>query len=195
MNKLVIITGISGSGKTTLAKYLHQEIEESVLISVDSLQENIYDTIGFRNEKQKKILREIAYNTFQNILEESMRRGERCIITEFPFRIKWKNFFEECIKNYDYEAITINAIVDDFDENWDRIIKRDYSLERHPSHELTCYNPLCKNEYEKVENIDYWELKEESDTKKFHQINLGRVIEFHNESEKSLKEILRKIKE
>ena len=151
MNKLVIITGISGSGKTTLAKYLNQNIEASVWLSVDKLQEDIYDTIGFKNEKQKKDLRKIAHNTFKNILKESMKRGDKWIIIEFPFRIKWKKFFEECVQKYDYDVITINAILRDFDENWKRILKRDLSDERHPSHEHTQYNPLYKEKYKKRE--------------------------------------------
>lgn len=182
-------------GKTTLASYLNRKIKDSVWLSPDILQENIYDTIGFKNERQKKDLRKIAHNTFQKILKESMKRGDKWIIVEFPFRIKWKKFFEECIQKYDYEGITINAILDDFDENWHRILKRDLSDERHPSHELSCYNPLYKNEYKRTEAMLYEDLKKEYDTLEMNQINLGKVLEFHNENKKSLEEIRKKIEE
>ena len=99
MNKLIIITGISGSGKTTLARYLNQRIGNSVWVSIDTIQENVYDTIGFKDEKQKKSLRKISHNAFKTILKESMKRGDECIIVEFPFREKWKKFFEECMQN------------------------------------------------------------------------------------------------
>lgn len=195
MNKLIVITGISGSGKTTLARYLNQKIENSVWLSPDILQENVYDTIGFKNKKQKKDLKKIAHNTFQKILKESMKRGDECIIVEFPFREKWKKFFEECLEKYDYQAITINAILDDFNENWQRILKRDLSDERHPSHELENYNPLYKNEYKRAEAMLYEDLKKEYDTLEMNQINLGKVFEFNNQNKQSLQEILKKIKE
>lgn len=182
-------------GKTTLARYLNQKIKDSVWISIDTIQENYYDTIGFKDEKQKKSLRKISHNAFKTILKESMKRGDEYIIIEFPFRIKWKKFFEECIQKYDYEAITINAILDDFDENWQRILKRDLSNERHPSHELNCYNPLLKNKYKRVEAMLYEDLKKEYETLEMHQINLGKVLEFNNKNKKSLEEIRKKIEE
>ena len=55
MKKLIIISGISGTGKTTLAKKMYQKIENSTLISLDSLKEDIYDIMGFKDKKQKNL--------------------------------------------------------------------------------------------------------------------------------------------
>ncbi len=140
-------------------------------------------------------LNQLSNQFFTNLLEESMRRKDENIIIEYPFDLKWKSVFEKFSKKYQYDAITINAMVENFDENWERIVKRDLSDERHPAHELSCYNPLYKSEYEKEENMDYDVLKKENDTKENHQINLGKIIEFRNKNEKSLEEILRKMKE
>lgn len=140
-------------------------------------------------------LNQLSNQFFTNILEESMRRKDENIIIEYPFDLKWKSVFEKFSKKYQYDAITINAMVENFDENWERIVKRDLSDERHPAHELSCYNPLYKSQYEKEENMDYDALKKENDTKENHQINLGKIIEFCNKNEKSLEEILRKMKE
>ena len=195
MNKLIIITGIAGSGKTTLARFLNKKIENSVLLSLDQIKEANFDTIGFKNKQQKKDLNEISNRFFLDLLEESMKRKDENIIVEYPFSLKWKSIFQSFSEKYSYNVITINAIADDFDENWNRIMKRDFSDERHPAHELTCYKPLYKDKYEKVENQDYNKLKEENDNQKYQQINLGKVIEFHNENEKSLQKVLKKIKE
>ena len=140
-------------------------------------------------------LNQLSNQFFTIILEESMRRKDENIIIEYPFDLKWKSVFEKFSKKYQYDAITINAMVENFDENWERIVKRDLSDERHPAHELSCYNPLYKSQYEKEENMDYDALKKENDTKENHQINLGKIIEFCNKNEKSLEEILRKMKE
>lgn len=195
MNKLIIITGMAGSGKTTLARFLNEKIENSVLLSLDQVKEANFDTIGFKDKEQKKDLNKISNSVFINLLEESMKRKDKNIIIEYPFSLKWKSTFQNFSEKYNYKVITINAIVHDFDENWNRILKRDLSDERHPAHELNSYNPLYKNEYEKVENQDYSKLKEENDTKKYQQINLGKIIEFHNENEQSLERILKKIEE
>lgn len=195
MNKLIIITGISGSGKTTLARYLNQTIQNSILLSLDQVKESVADTIGFKNTEQKENLNQLSNQFFTSLLEESMKRKDETIIIEYPFSIEWKNTFQNFSSKYNYNVITINSIVDDFDENWDRIIKRDFSDERHPSHERNEYNPLYKNQYEKVQNMDYYKLKEENDTKEYHQINLGTIIEFRNENKQSLEEIRKKIEE
>ncbi len=195
MNKLIIITGISGSGKTTLARYLNQTIQNSILLSLDQVKESVADTIGFKNTEQKENLNQLSNQFFTSLLEESMKRKDETIIIEYPFSIEWKSAFQNFSQKYNYNVITINSIVDDFDENWDRIIKRDFSDERHPSHERSEYNPLYKNQYEKVQNMDYYKLKEENDTKEDHQINLGTIIEFRNENKQSLEEIRKKIEE
>lgn len=195
MNKLIIITGISGSGKTTLARYLNRKIEASILLSLDQVKESVCDAIGFKNKEQKQALNKLSKQFFTTLLEESMKRKDENIIIEYPFDFKWKKIFQNLSEKYEYDVITINAIVDDFDENWDRIIKRDFSDERHPSHERTEYNPLYKDQYEKVENMDYYKLKEENDTEEDHQINLGRIFEFYNQDEQSLEEIRKKLEE
>lgn len=195
MNKLIIITGISGSGKTTLARYLNRKIEASILLSLDQVKESVCDAIGFKNKEQKQALNKLSKQFFTTLLEESMKRKDENIIIEYPFDFKWKKIFQNLSEKYEYDVITINAIVDDFDENWDRIIKRDFSDERHPSHERTEYNPLYKDQYEKVENMDYYKLKEENDTEEDHQINLGRIFEFYNQDEQSLEEIRKKVEE
>ncbi len=124
-----------------------------------------------------------------------MKRKDENVIIEYPFSVKWRNIFQEFCEKYQYDVITIYAMVEDFDENWDRIIKRDFSDERHPAHERSEYNPLYKNQYEKVENMDYYKLKEEWRGRKYHQINLGKVIEFYNENHQSLEQMRKKIEE
>lgn len=46
MRNLIITTGISGCGKTALSHYICNRYENSTLISMDTLKENIYDIVG-----------------------------------------------------------------------------------------------------------------------------------------------------
>ncbi len=118
MKKLVIITGISGSGKSTLAKNLYNHYKESILISVDTIKEQINELVGFSNLTQKRLLQEIAYQTFENILECCMKREDPLIFIEYPFSTKWNVTFQRLTKEYDYEATTIHVYGENFDKIW-----------------------------------------------------------------------------
>ena len=91
MSKLIIITGISGTGKTTLAKILYNKIESSTLLSFDTLTENIYDIVGFKNKTEKKSLKQLNTNIYKSLIEECMKRKDEIIILEKPFKIEWKD--------------------------------------------------------------------------------------------------------
>ena len=88
MRNLIITTGISGCGKTALSHYICNRYENSTLISMDTLKEDIYDI-------------------FINLLEECMRRNGKNIVIEYPFNKNWQPKFEKLVKQYDYKAITI----------------------------------------------------------------------------------------
>lgn len=108
MKKLIIITGISGSGKSTVAAYLNKNLS-STLISLDTLKENIFDIIGFKNELQKNELKPLIYNIFILLLDECLKREDECVIVEFPFSASWKEKFESLVLKYGYDAITIKV--------------------------------------------------------------------------------------
>ena len=69
MKKLIIISGISGVGKSTLAKKMYQKIENSTLISLDILAEDIYDIMGFKDKGQKKELQLLYKKVYKMLIE------------------------------------------------------------------------------------------------------------------------------
>lgn len=177
MKKLIIVTGVSGTGKTALTEMLYRKIENSILLSYDKINENINDTVGFKNDEQKKSLRPLKKRIYKELIEECMKREDEVIILEKPFKIKWKNYFEKLSQKYEYQVYTINMFAKDFDTIWNRLLKREMSKEeRHPSHYLHSYNIKEKAKYEPYFVYDYMKLKKEYDELVFNSINLGNVI-------------------
>lgn len=193
MNRLIIVTGISGSGKTTISNYIYSNYENSVLISIDTLKEDIYDLVGFNNYEQKQNLKPIIYNTFMKLLNECMNRNDKNIIIEYPFNKNWTNKFKKLIDKYNYEAITIKVIGKDYDTIFQRLNDRNNSLKRHPSHSLINYNLKEKNKYKSTNELDYEELKKDYKTNKYTSINIGREIVFINDDNVNYKEIIKQI--
>lgn len=181
MKKLIIITGISGTGKTTLSKMLHKKINESTLLSYDTLSENIYDIVGFRNKKEKKSLQSLNIEIYKKLIRECMKRKDEVIILERPFKKEWIDFFDNLSKQYAYEIYTINVFAKDFKVIWERLLQREKSKkERHPSHYLNSYYLKKKQEYEPFFEYDYDTLKEEYDGLISNRINLGKIIEIQD---------------
>lgn len=178
MNKLIIITGISGTGKTALADMLYNKIDSSTKISYDKLGENIYDIVGFKNSTEKKSLRFLVVELYKNLIEECMKRKDKVIILEKPFKAEWKNFFERLARQYNYEIYTINMFAENFDIIWRRLLKREASKkDRHPAHYLNCYNLKDIENYEPYFEYEYDVLKKEYDNLISNNINLGKVIQ------------------
>ena len=176
MKKLIIILGISGIGKTTLAKKLYEKIENSTLISLDSLAEDIYDIMGFKDKNQKKSLQLMNRKIYRMLIEEAMKRNDEVVIVEYPFKKEWITFFEKMIAKYDYQAYTIHLFAKDFDTIWKRLKVRENSVERHPSHYLQEYSLKKKEKYEPYFEYEYNALKKEYDNLTSNCINLGKII-------------------
>lgn len=180
MSKLIIVTGISGSGKTTISNYLYDHYTNSTLLSMDTIKESIYEITGFYSYEQKQSLKQVIYETFINLLSECMNRNDDIIIVEYPFNKSWEEKFNELIIKYNYDAITIKVKSRNFQYIYDRIIKRDNSSNRHPSHSVSVYNPKYKDNYTSVSKLDFDKLNKDYNNNKYTDISLGKVIDFVN---------------
>lgn len=180
MKKLIIITGVSGVGKSTIAKALHEKIQNSTLLSFDVLIESIYDIVGFKDISQKNSLRIINRKIYKKLLEECLKRNDEIVITEYPFKKNWINFFESMINKYSYEAYTINIFSKNFDTLWERLKKRENSNQRHPSHYLDSYDFRNKKDYLPYFEYTYNKHKKEYEKLISNSINLGKVIDIED---------------
>lgn len=194
MNKLIIITGISGTGKTTLAKNIYNKIKNSTFLSFDTLSENIYDMVGFKNKTEKKSLKLLNINIYKNLIEECMKRKDEVIILEKPFKIEWKDYLNQVSQKYKYEIFTINLFTNDFDKLFNNLLKREMSkLDRHPSHYLSSYSLKEKESYEPFFEYEYNTLKQEYDSLESNSINLGKVININDITEVNIDNLIKTI--
>lgn len=192
MKKLIIITGISGSGKSTVAAYLNKHLS-STLISLDTLKENIFDIIGFKNELQKNELKPLIYNIFILLLDECLKREDECVIVEFPFSASWKEKFESLVLKYGYDAITIKVKNRGFETIYENLKRRNEGNQRHPAHSLKRYIPHESIKYKSTNELDYDELKQDYITDKYTSFSIGKEIILTDFSYKNLiKEIDKK---
>ena len=190
MKKIIIITGISGTGKSTLAQKLYQKIENSTLLSMDTLAENIYDIAGFKNKKEKQQLKKLYTTMFKKLLETVLKREDEIVIVEYPFKKEWISFFERIIEKYHYEAYTIRLYAKDFETIWERLQKREPSKQRHPSHYLEAYELKNKNQYKPYFEYKYDTLKKEYEENISNCIQIGTVIKVKDIEDLKLEQLI-----
>lgn len=194
MKKLIIITGCSGSGKTVLAKSLNENLENSTLLSLDTMLEMIYDLVGFKNIDEKKDLRKFVVRTYKSLLREVLKRGDPIVIIEYPFKKKWLRLFESLRDEFGYEIYTINMLIEDYDAHWNNLVKREMN-DRHRSHYLQSYNVKNKENYEPHLEFDYEKHKRGYESKKMYDINLGKVIDVADISLVDIQSLVKQILE
>ncbi len=193
MKKLIIITGISGTGKSSLARTLYDKLENSTLISFDTLLENVYDILGFKDKEQKESLRKINNIFYKKLIKEALFRGDEIVIVEYPFAKEWKKYFLDISLKYNYKMYTINMFAKDFDTIWNRLKIRENSSERHPSHYLQSYFLKNKNKYVPFFEYDYKKHKESYENKKRNSINLGTVININDIEEVNIDQLIKSL--
>lgn len=194
MKKLIILTGISGVGKTTLLKYMQKNIDNTTAITVDEIFEKICEIIGFYNEKQKKRNRKIALKCFKEMLEQCMKREDKIIIIDYPFSIKWYEFFVKISKKYNYDTLTVKLYGETFEEIYKRTCIRDLSNERNIIHEISSYIPN-KNKTEYKRNVQSKELlKEIYNSESRTDFTVGDELKLISKNKTTLLQCFNKIK-
>lgn len=57
---IILLCGMPGSGKTTLLNTLIKNVPQAFPLSLDTIQETLYDTVGFKSLEERRKLRKAA---------------------------------------------------------------------------------------------------------------------------------------
>lgn len=73
--KLILLNGPAGVGKSTISKYLHGDVQGSVVVDVDELRRSIPD---YKERRSESLL--MAYEMTKDAIRSNLNKGETVII-------------------------------------------------------------------------------------------------------------------
>lgn len=149
MKNLILVAGLPQSGKTSFCDYLTKALQIPV-ISKDTIKASLYETVGFDNSAQKKILSEASFNIMYLVAAQSMKLGLP-VILEGNFDSNSLPDLKELIKKYDYHCIAVR-FGGDLRIIYDRFIKRCHANNVQTGHVSTESYPAGVNA---VQRPDY----------------------------------------
>lgn len=133
--KCILVVGMPWSGKTTFLSELQKRYKNFSIISIDSIQEHLYDTVGFSNIEER---RELHRKAFKMGLEQAKNdiKNNRIPVLEYPFDNRHKDQLNRIFKDVDILTIRLDLPID---KSYQRFHERDLSGKRHPWHFHSSY--------------------------------------------------------
>lgn len=174
---LLLLAGYPGTGKTYFADMFLSQYPNFHSISQDTIKEDCFDEYGFTNLKEKEKVVEISRRRYYDRIEEYMRRGQS-IISDYPFSYKQKPIFENLIKQYEYQAITIR-FKGDIHVIFERQRKRDLDPSRHLGHMAISYQmgDTVLDRSLQGDLVTFEKLVKRGTDRGYHTFTLGHLIE------------------
>ena len=134
-SKCILVVGMPWSGKTTFLSELQKRYKNFSIISIDSIQEHLYDTVGFSNIEER---RELHRKAFKMGLEQAKNdiKNNRIPVLEYPFDNRHIEQLSLIFKDIDILTIRLDLPVE---LSYQRFHDRDLSGKRHPWHFHSSY--------------------------------------------------------
>lgn len=177
MKNLIILAGYPATGKTFVIDRLLERDDDLYAISIDEIEEFIYDEIGFANKDEKNKIYNMSFDFFYMKLNSMMRKNKNIII-DYPFSYLQYPKLKELSYKYDYNCITIR-LTGDIKEIYKRRVKRDLDEDRNPAHLV--------NQYDKSRRVSQGERKNNLITldefinhcklREYDKFKLGKLLE------------------
>ena len=167
--RVILIAGMPGAGKTTLVKELQAMFPQTVAISIDLIQESLYDSLGFISPNERRRLRVAAFKIALDEAVEYMKQGLIPLL-EYPFGNRHK---EALIKYFENMKILTLRLDLPIETAYQRFHQRDLSGERHPGHYFLSYPP---KDGDKPRYQPFVEFKQAMDTSDTPGFELGDTL-------------------
>lgn len=175
-NILIILAGYPATGKTYIIEQLNKKMKDLESISIDEIEEKLYEYYGFKNSSEKKALYNKSFEEFYKVLEELMIQNKDIAI-DYPFSYLQYDKLKYLVDKYGYKALTIR-LVGDIEIIFQRRVKRDLNENRHPAHLLDKYEPGMKvSEKMRRDNlITLEDFKNHCELRKYSEFSLGKLL-------------------
>lgn len=135
---LILLAGYPAAGKTYLCNLIWEQFPEFVVVSQDTIKEEIWDEYGFNNCEEKIRLELLSWEKYYKIMEENIEK-RISVISDYPFSDKQKNRLQALTEKYQLQVVTIR-LIGDLEILFQRSLKRDLDNSRHLGHLATCYH-------------------------------------------------------
>ncbi|MDU5504288.1 MAG: hypothetical protein E6073_03960 [Anaerococcus vaginalis] len=177
MKNLIILAGYPATGKTCIINSLIEHNKNLEYISIDEIEEFIYDNLGFKNKEEKKKIYNLSFEFFYMKLN-SMMSENKDIVIDYPFSYLQYPTLKELSFKYDYKSITIR-LNGDIEEIYKRRVKRDLDESRNPAHLLNSYdkNKKVSLEERKDNLISLEEFIKHCRLREYDKFELGKLLE------------------
>lgn len=166
---IILIAGMPASGKTTLLNILTKDIFKAFPISVDLIQELLYDTLGFNSVQERRQIKKAAFSIAIGMAQTALKNGLVPIL-EYPFGNTHK---DQLLKSFN-ETTFITVRLDlPIESAYERFHKRDLSDKRHPGHFYNQY-PIAEGAVPSYQEFDKY--KEAMLTSQVCEFSLGKTL-------------------
>lgn len=134
-SKCILVTGMPWSGKTSFLSKLQERYPDLSIISIDSIQERLYDSVWFSNKEEKRDLHKKAFELWLKQAQDDIKNN-RIPVLEYPFDNRHIEQLSLIFKDIDILTIRLDLPVK---LSYQRFHDRDLSGKRHPWHFHSSY--------------------------------------------------------
>lgn len=134
-SKCILVTGMPWSGKTSFLSKLQERYPDLSIISIDSIQEWLYDSVWFSNKEEKRNLHKKAFELWLKQAQDDIKNN-RIPVLEYPFDNRHIEQLSQIFKDIDILTIRLDLPIE---LSYQRFHDRDLSGKRHPWHFHSSY--------------------------------------------------------
>ncbi|MDO4901463.1 AAA family ATPase [Actinomyces sp.] len=147
---LVLIAGLPGTGKSHLCARIRERFPGCTQVSIDDIKERLWDTYGFDDVEQKRVLDREALKVFFKEIETALSRpvhsksmsddaDGQMVLSDYPFSNKQLPTLQALCERRRAAAVTIRLTAD-LRVLFERQRRRDLDTSRHLGHIVNRYH-------------------------------------------------------
>jgi hypothetical protein len=134
-DKCILVTWMPWAWKTTFLSKLQRKYKDLSIISIDTIQEQLYDLEWFSNKEEKRDLHKKAFEKWLKQAQDDIKNNKIPVL-EYPFDNRHIEQLKQIFKDVNILTIRLDLPVE---KSYQRFHERDLSWNRHPWHFHSSY--------------------------------------------------------